>query len=305
MCLTGDRLAGSDTTATAIRATLLHIICNARVLNKLRAEMERARPTWPVISDAEARAMPYLQATIKEGLRMFPPVAGLMAKEVPRGGDTFKGVYLPAGTHIGYCAWGVARWPAVWGSDADEFRPERWLEAPAEKLREMEGTVELVFGYGRWQCLGRNVALMELNKVLVEVSARRRGRAGGGTARLTGTAAAAALRPVPRRPDEAVEVGQCGRLLAGRVLAQGVSAGRAGLGGGTCHDLTATRNGGMAWREAAAMATDAFCLAPSWRVRHELPSWRVRQSRRWCRHEHECEGSPAVGRQSAVTDGPL
>ncbi|POR38486.1 Pisatin demethylase [Tolypocladium paradoxum] len=165
-------LAGSDTTATAIRATMLHIMSNARVLNKLRAEIKEFNPTWPVITDAEARTMPYLQAVIKEGLRMFPPVAGLMAKEVPQGGDTFKGVFLPGGTRIGYCAWGVVRYPDVWGEDAHEFRPERWIEASPEKIREMDGTVELVFGYGRWQCLGRNVAFMELNKVFVELLRR-------------------------------------------------------------------------------------------------------------------------------------
>lgn len=148
---------------------MLHIISNARVVNMLRAEINETNPTRPVITDAEARGMPYLQAVIKEGLRMFPPVAGLMAKEVPAGGDSYKGMFFPQGTRIGYCAWGVARWPDIWGDDAHEFRPERWIEASPEKLREMDGTVELVFGYGRWQCLGRNVALMELNKVLVEV----------------------------------------------------------------------------------------------------------------------------------------
>lgn len=152
---------------------MLHIISNARVVNKLRAEIKEKKPTWPVISDAEARGMPYLQAVIKEGLCMFPPVAGLMAKEVPAGGDSFKGIFLPEGTRIGYCAWGVARWPAIWGDDAHEFRPERWLETPADKLRDMDSTVELVFGYGRWQCLGRNLALMELNKVYVEAIVAR------------------------------------------------------------------------------------------------------------------------------------
>ncbi|PFH61477.1 hypothetical protein XA68_17308 [Ophiocordyceps unilateralis] len=165
-------LAGSDTTATAIRATMLYIMSSPRVVNKLRAEMETAQLTWPVITDVEARNMAYLQAVIKEGLRMFPPVAGLMAKEVPKGGDTFKGVFFPEGTRIGYCAWGVARWPETWGPDAHEFRPERWIEASPERLREMDATVELVFGYGRWQCLGRNVALMELNKVFVELLRR-------------------------------------------------------------------------------------------------------------------------------------
>lgn len=151
---------------------MLHIMSNARVLNRLRAEVDALNPTWPVISDAEARTMLYLQAVIKEGLRMFPPVTGLMAKEVPRGGDTFDGIFLPQGTRIGYCAWGIVRRADVWGDDAHEFRPERWIEASPEKLKEMEDTVDLVFGYGRWQCLGRNVALMELNKVFVEVRRR-------------------------------------------------------------------------------------------------------------------------------------
>ncbi|KAK1503111.1 cytochrome P450, partial [Colletotrichum costaricense] len=84
-------LAGSDTTATAIRAMLLHIITSPRVSTALREEIELAKPLWPVITEAEARSMPYLQAVIKEGLRIFPPVVGQMSKEVPKGGDTFKG----------------------------------------------------------------------------------------------------------------------------------------------------------------------------------------------------------------------
>ncbi|KDN67099.1 putative cytochrome P450 [Colletotrichum sublineola] len=166
-------LAGSDTTATAIRATILHVITNPKVTAALRAEIDAAHLSRPIVSDAEARAMPYLQAVIKEGLRMFPPVVGQMSKEVVSNdgaGDTFKGVHLPEGTRIGYCAWGIFRRSDIWGADSHLFRPERWLEADAEGLRLMEGTLELVFGYGKWQCLGRNVALMELNKVFVEVS---------------------------------------------------------------------------------------------------------------------------------------
>ncbi|OHE95151.1 cytochrome P450 [Colletotrichum orchidophilum] len=167
-------LAGSDTTATAIRATILHIITNPQVTASLRAEIDAAKLSWPVVSDAEAREMPYLQAVIKEGLRIFPPVTGQMSKEVSNGGagDDFKGVHLPEGTRIGYCAWGIFRRQDIWGQDSHVFRPERWLDADTEQLRLMEGTLEIVFGYGRWQCLGRNVALMELNKVFVELLRR-------------------------------------------------------------------------------------------------------------------------------------
>jgi cytochrome P450 len=140
----------------------------------MRAEIDNAKLSHPIVTDAEARAMPYLQAVIKEGLRIHPPVVGLMSKEVPQGGDTFKGHYLPEGTKIGYCAWGIFRRTDIWGEDSDEFRPERWLHSSVNSLRTMEATLELVFGYGRWQCLGKNIALMELNKVFVEVSLERR-----------------------------------------------------------------------------------------------------------------------------------
>lgn len=139
----------------------------------MREEIEDAKLSLPVVTDSEARAMSYLQAVIKEGLRIHPPVVGLMSKQVPQGGDTFRGKYLPQGTKIGYCAWGIFRRTDIWGEDSDKFRPERWLDCSEDKLRLMEGTLELVFGYGRWQCLGKNIALMELNKVFVKVSSKR------------------------------------------------------------------------------------------------------------------------------------
>lgn len=122
------------------------------------------------ISDTEGRKLPYLQAVIKEGLRIYPPVTGLMLKEVPKGGDTLNGVFVPEGAEIGYCAWGLHHSKEIFGEDADMFRPERWLEVEGEKLKVMNSTVELVFNYGKWQCPGKSVAVIELNKVFVEVS---------------------------------------------------------------------------------------------------------------------------------------
>lgn len=53
------------------------------------------------IQDPEARALPYLQVCIKEGLKMFPFVTGILNKVVPSEGDTFSGVFLPGGTNVG------------------------------------------------------------------------------------------------------------------------------------------------------------------------------------------------------------
>ncbi|KAH8902664.1 pisatin demethylase [Coniochaeta sp. PMI_546] len=166
-------IAGSDTTAGAIRGTMLFVMTNPHVVNTLRSEIASHKiPSDRVITNAEALAMPYLQAVIKEGLRMFPPITGLMSKQVPPQGDTFKGIWLPGGTKIGNCTWGLLRRKDVWGEDSDSFRPERWLEAAGEKLKEMESVVDLVFGFGKYQCLGRNIAFLELNKVFVELVRR-------------------------------------------------------------------------------------------------------------------------------------
>ncbi|TVY75669.1 Cytochrome P450 monooxygenase [Lachnellula suecica] len=164
-------IAGSDTTAVAIRIICLYLITTPRVLERFRAEYSNASISSP-IQDIEARNLPYLQAIIKEGLRIWPPVVGLMAKEVPAGGDIVNGLFVPGGTSIGYCAFGMFRDKKIFGDDADTFRPERWLDSSPEKTKEQEQTLELIFSYGKYQCMGRNVALMELNKVFVEIFRR-------------------------------------------------------------------------------------------------------------------------------------
>jgi cytochrome P450 len=58
---------------------------------------------------------------------------------------------------------------ALYGSDATSFRPERWLISDPERLTQMKKTNDMIFGSGRWVCLGRNVALIEVHKVVFEL----------------------------------------------------------------------------------------------------------------------------------------
>lgn len=146
----------------------MYIVSNAQVQATLLREISNATISNP-IKDIEARKLLYLQAVIKEGLRIFPPVTGLFLKEVPAGGDTLNGLFVPEKTSIGSSAFGVMRNKKVWGEDACLFRPERWLEGDKEEIQQKESNLELVFGYGKYQCLGKNIARMELNKVFVEV----------------------------------------------------------------------------------------------------------------------------------------
>jgi cytochrome P450 len=174
--------AGSDSTASALRITL-HFICTTppvqeRLLAEARAAIAAGKLSRPIIKDAEARELPYLQACIKEGLRIYPPVTGLMAKMVPEGGAMIEvdGVekFASGGTQVGWNSWGMMHDPEVFGPDAEIFRPERWLprdgsEKERDRITRMTETVTLCFGYGRFGCLGRGVATMELNKAVIEV----------------------------------------------------------------------------------------------------------------------------------------
>lgn len=175
--------AGSDSTASALRLAIHYISTSPPVLDRVLAEMRagiRAKKiSRPVIKDSEARQLPYLQACIKETFRLSPPVTGLLAKEVPAGGVDIDvdGVkkFAPGGTQIGWNSWGMMRDAKTFGPDVEVFRPERWLavdssQAEKDRVTKMTDVVGLAFGYGRFGCLGRGIATMELNKAIVEVS---------------------------------------------------------------------------------------------------------------------------------------
>jgi cytochrome P450 len=163
-------LAGSDSTATAIRMVFLYVLTAPSVYAKLTREI-RAYATSPITKASDARAMPYLQSCIKEGLRMWPPLAGLLTKAAPEGGETFKGTFIPSGIEVCWSPFSMLHRKDVFGPDADVFRPERWLEAAddsdKEALAKMDRTLDLVFGSGKYGCLGKTVALLELDKIFV------------------------------------------------------------------------------------------------------------------------------------------
>lgn len=100
---------------------------------------------------------------------MWPPVSGLGFKRVPPGGEHINGYFVPGGTEIGQAFLAVGRSKRIWGADADIFRPERWLCASPDDLKRMNHAVDTHFGGGKFSCLGKPIAMMELNKTVYEV----------------------------------------------------------------------------------------------------------------------------------------
>ena len=178
----GSSVAGAETTSVSIRLILLSLLTTPEAYRKLQAEIDAyyaeraAHGADPnsVISYAHSKSLLYLQGAIREGMRLWPPSAGLFSRDVPKAGDTIHGYYLPPGTEIGQSMYGIGRRRDLWGEDADVFRPERWLEANPEKLREMHAACDLNFSSGKYVCLGRSIALMEISKFFVEVCCQLR-----------------------------------------------------------------------------------------------------------------------------------
>jgi cytochrome P450 len=178
-------LAGADTTAGAIRSILLYVMSHPRVYRKLQAEIDEAvkagtAPASPdIISDIQARRLPYLTAVVREGMRIHPPAVNIFSHITPKEGDAVtvegKEYFIPGDTMIGYSAWSMHKTNSgIYGEDAKVFRPERWIvdeRIPEEKerLARMTKVNDLVFGYGRWVCLGKVVALIEVHKAVFEL----------------------------------------------------------------------------------------------------------------------------------------
>lgn len=69
---------------------------------------------------------------------MHPGVGFPLERVVPAAGVTICDFHIPGGTIIGANAWVIHQDKEVFGEDAGTFRPERWLEAPADKLKLMD-----------------------------------------------------------------------------------------------------------------------------------------------------------------------
>lgn len=162
--------AGSDTTSITLSAILYHLCKNPRTMQKLREELDSANDEGRIsdpITFKEAQELPYLQAVIKEGLRIHPATAYTMPRIVPNGGKEIIGRYFPSGATVGINSWVAHRNREVFGNDANLFRPERWLEG-----KESSGQREAYFfsfGQGSRTCIGKNISLLEISKAIPQV----------------------------------------------------------------------------------------------------------------------------------------
>ncbi|KAF4547497.1 Cytochrome P450-like protein 33 [Elsinoe fawcettii] len=176
----GFIIAGSHTTATTITCLFYLLLHHPSTLTALEADL--LTPSSPIASlssspDSLAATVPYAQtvprkylsAVITETFRYAPVFTMPLMRVVPQPSAVVAGERLPGGTDVSVCNAVLHHDPAVFGPDVGRFKPERWLDASytAAHKDQLFG-----FGAGHRACIGRNLASVEIGKVVASLVGR-------------------------------------------------------------------------------------------------------------------------------------
>lgn len=161
-----------------MRAIFYYALKDQRVWKRLEGEIRTHFSAGVPISHSDARALPYLEAVVNEAMRYHPPISMNMERIVPPEGLTLPdGSFVPGGTLVGMNPYIVCRNKRVFGPDADDFRPDRWLREDSEtedaykERMQLWSTTQIQFGGGSRICLGRHLSYMEIYKVVATLIA--------------------------------------------------------------------------------------------------------------------------------------
>ncbi|KAI9987890.1 hypothetical protein PInf_024145 [Phytophthora infestans] len=167
-------IAGRDTTAQALSWFFVNLSKEPRVEAAIRKEIEDKLSTLkaggvPAMQDVSE--LVYLEAALKETLRLHPSVP-FEPKQAREDTTLSDGTFVPAGSAIGLATYSMGRMTQVWGPDAEEFKPERWIDSTSGKVIAVSAYKFASFNAGPRVCLGMNLAMLEMKLVIVGLLSR-------------------------------------------------------------------------------------------------------------------------------------
>ncbi|CAH2053249.1 unnamed protein product [Thlaspi arvense] len=155
--------AGTDTSAQATQWAMAELVNNPNVLETLREEIDSVVGKTRLIQETDLPNLPYLQAVVKEVLRLHSP--GTVFGRISQEGFRMGRFYIPEETSFAVNVYAVMRDPHYW-EDPDEFKPERFLldssRTGEEQERREQAIKYIPFGSGRRGCPGVNLAYVFL-----------------------------------------------------------------------------------------------------------------------------------------------
>ncbi|EME43063.1 hypothetical protein DOTSEDRAFT_72449 [Dothistroma septosporum NZE10] len=159
-------IAGSDTVSNTACATFYWILHGERtapgsIVSRLRVELDAAIPAdSDIASHAEVKNLPFLRRCVDEAMRLHSTSAiGLPRIVTSASGVRYQDDVFPCGTVLSVPSYTIHRDAEVWGTDVEEFCPDRWLP---ENLTARQKICFNPFSFGPRACVGQNVAHMEL-----------------------------------------------------------------------------------------------------------------------------------------------
>lgn len=167
-------IAGSDTSSIAMSLCLYHVIVYPKSLKLLQEELESVFHGEQCTDfDKLAKECPYLNAIINETLRLYPPVASGLQRELPGNVQPVtlnvhgKSVIVPQNVIVTTPTLAMQRDSRSFSPDPNEFRPERWLK-PDNEIAFNRAAFN-PFSYGPTSCVGKTLAFMEIRIVVASI----------------------------------------------------------------------------------------------------------------------------------------
>ncbi|XP_050557105.1 cytochrome P450 4V2-like [Spodoptera frugiperda] len=154
-------LAGTDTSAVGASFTVSMLARYPAVQERVYKELvevfgDSDRP----VTAEDLPQLKYLDAVVRESLRLYPPVP-VVARKIVKDLELPSGITLVQGCGVLVHIWGTQRNPRYWGEDAEQFRPERFLDAPLQ-----HPAAFMAFSHGPRNCLGYQYAMMSIKTAL-------------------------------------------------------------------------------------------------------------------------------------------
>ncbi|KAF8332425.1 cytochrome P450 monooxygenase pc-1 [Amanita rubescens] len=167
-------IAGRDTTASTLTFIFYQLAMHPQIMTRLRQEiLDKVGPTR-MPNQNDIRDMRYLRAVINETLRLYPIVPfnvrdSVNATTWPNPDPTQKPYYIPANTRITYSVFMMQRRKDLWGQDALEFDPDRFLDDRVKKYLVNNSFIFLPFNAGPRICLGQQFAYNEMSFMIIRL----------------------------------------------------------------------------------------------------------------------------------------
>ncbi|KAH9024224.1 cytochrome P450 [Lactarius pseudohatsudake] len=178
-------IAGTDTTSTALSRILHLLSLHPDVQDKLRNELKEAHKDNEELTHDQLVSLPFLEAVCRETLRLYPPVPGVMRttrsdvvlplsspiRDVD--GREVHEIFVPKNTNVFVQLSNLNRDPSIWGADAAEWKPERWLAPLPQSVADanIQGVYAntMTFIGGTRACIGFKFSQLEMKVVLSQI----------------------------------------------------------------------------------------------------------------------------------------